>query len=109
MSLWERLFGRPKWAQVLDVLREDRAANSAILTELLGAVKAQQDLAKAQFDALAFAGGEPTTVHLRTPAEEAHFEHLRALTRVREGKTQSPDEFLRSFSSDPSFFGDLPH
>lgn len=74
---------RPSVAeQALTLLREQNAAQTALLTELVGAVRAQTELAQSQWELMTRPTADPK-VRLMTPAVEAQYERQRATPKVR--------------------------
>lgn len=83
MGLWQDIFGPSKADQLIDVLREDRAATQAVMEStnevfkaLADGLKAQAAIAQKQMD-LWTAPTEPPKVRLMTPATEAAYEKAR--------------------------------
>lgn len=100
MSLWQSFFGPSQPSQldrVLDVLREDRAATSAMVHALIGAVTSQSELAKRQLDLLT-APQEPPRVRVMTAPTEAKYERAREARAA--GATLDPDDMIASLTSE---------
>lgn len=101
-SLRERLFGKSRLDQVLDILREDRAAMTGVMTRFMDAQEAIAALSTRQFDLLTAPVGTPTEVILRTPSEEAMAERTRKRAKAH-GLPESvtlPDDLLSAFAQD---------
>lgn len=81
MPFWSRLFGPSTTDKLLDVLREDRAAQTALLTSLIDATRAQSALAQQQLDLLK-APPEPPIVRVMDDAAEAAYERKRRQAKI---------------------------
>jgi hypothetical protein len=96
MGLWQRLFGPSRVDQLLDILKDDRAAQTRVIETLLANAKAQMDVVKQQYDLLT-APQSPAEVRIMTPDVEAAFERQR---RNPEVAPVSPDVLLADLARD---------
>ena len=99
------LFGPSKFDRLLDILREDRAAvaaaqaqTTALMVTLVQGVQTQAELAK-QHLALLTAPQEAPRVRLMTKADEAKFEHARALEGVKTAQMLPTDALIRDLEA----------
>lgn len=104
-SLRAALFGPSTADRLLEVLREDRAAQTTLLVSLIDSIRAQSDLAKRQLDLLAAPAGTPE-VRVMTDADEARYERERLSHKADPStlRTLDPealfDDLARDFADD---------
>ena len=98
MSWWRDFWGPTQVDRVLEVLREDRAAQTALVTAVIDTLKVTGELQKQQL-ALMTAPVEAPIVRVMTPATEAAHERARDAARANGAVREvAPDDFLAALT-----------
>jgi len=95
MTLRERLFGPSKFQQMLNLMREDRAAQAAVFEKFVEVNQRQIDLLNKQWETWT-APTKPNVVGMRLPEDEVRFERMRSGPNT----TAAPDSLLADLKAE---------